>query len=254
MVVDVCTFNGEKELFDIRYNVLKYFVDEFRVIEFDKTFSSKPKKPTFKQYYPKVRHYIHNEDLWNKYHDLAISSPNTEYGKGAGHWITEFCQKESIKDALTDLKDTDLVFIGDVDEIYNPDYVYVGFPKKLKLQVYSYYLNNRSSEEFWGTTVAYYSDVKENCLNHLRQNAPRTEDYFGWHFTSMGGYEKVKQKLLDSYTEETYATPGVLNNLKDNINGTRDFLGRQFSYIRDDTQWPKYLKDHKAKYSHLLLK
>src|SRR3990167_8883752 len=98
MIYDIITYNGEKELFDIRYNVLKDFVDEFRVIEFDKTFSGKPKKSTFNQYYDKVKHYIHTEDIWGKYIEEAKSSPNTEYGKGAEHWVIERSQKESIKD------------------------------------------------------------------------------------------------------------------------------------------------------------
>ena len=187
-VIDCVSYNGEHELFDIRYNVLKPFVDEFRVIEFDKTFSGKPKRPTFAQEWLKVKSYYVTEDMWSKYEDLAKSSPNTEYGKGASHWIREFCQKEAIKDCLADLKDDDQVFIGDCDEIWNPNLVYVDLPKKLKLHVYSYFLNNKSSEQFWGTIVAHYGDIKDNCLNHLRANAPKTELEFGWHFTSMGGY------------------------------------------------------------------
>src|SRR3990167_5149673 len=103
-VIDVCTYNGEKELFEIRYNILKDFVDEFRVIEFDKTFSGKSKNSTFNQHWHKVNYYYITEDIWSEYEDLAISSPNTNYGKGVEHWIREFCQKESIKECLTDLE------------------------------------------------------------------------------------------------------------------------------------------------------
>ena len=117
MIYDIITVNGEVELFEIRYNILKDFVDEFRVIEFDKTFSGKPKSSIFNQNWPKVKHYFITEDIWSKYEELAKSSPNTQYGKGAEHWVREFCMKESIKDCLTDLKDDDVVFIGDVDEL-----------------------------------------------------------------------------------------------------------------------------------------
>src|SRR3990167_2817302 len=112
MIIDTTTFNGERELFDIRYNVLKDYVDEFRVVEFDQTFSGKPKESTFNQKWDKVKHYFVTEDIWSKYEELARSSPNTEYGKGAKHWQTEFMMKESLKDCLADLKDNDLVFIG----------------------------------------------------------------------------------------------------------------------------------------------
>ena len=250
--IDVTTFNGEHELFEIRYNVLKDVVDEFRVIEFSKTFSGKPKGMTFNQKWDKVSYFYITEDVWSRYDDLARSSPNTEYGKGAEHWIREFCQKESIKDCITDLKDNDLVFIGDVDEIWDWPLDRVSEPTKLRLKVYSYYLNNLSNEEFAGTLVAQYRDIKNECLNHIRANSPKTELYCGQHFTSIGGYEKVKQKLTDSYTPETYANPKVLDNLQRNINETHDFLGRNFTYIRDESGWPKWLKDNKDKYNHLL--
>ena len=252
MVIDCVTFNGEKELFELRYEILKDYVDSFRVIEFDQTFSGKPKKPLFDQYFNKVRHYIHTD--WQKYYQMALESPNCPKD-GPEHWRREFCQKESIKDAISDLNDKDIVFIGDVDEIWNPelmkDYVYVNDPLKLKLKVYSYFLNNRSNEEFWGTLVSRYGDVKNECLNHLRSNTDfRTKQDYGWHFTSMK--DMVRNKLLDSYTSDSYANKWVMSNLEDNIKNNRDFLGRNFTYIKDEETWPNYLKDNKDKYKHLL--
>jgi len=141
-IIDVCAYNGERELFEIRYNILKDFVDEFRVFEFDKTFSGNPKKSTFNQHWHKVNHYFVTEDIWSKYKDLAISSPNTDYGKGAKHWITEFCQKESIKDFLTDLKDKDIIYIGDCDEIPNADIEKIKQTKEIKTHVTLYAQNS----------------------------------------------------------------------------------------------------------------
>ena len=191
-IIDVVSYNGEKELFEIRYNILKDFVDEFIVVEFDKTFSGKDKPFYFEEEFNKYQviggkpfmHYCKAKDnVWHKYMDLAISSPNT---KGANHWKEEFCQKEYLKDCLTHLKEDDICFIGDVDEIYNPHLIF--FPdkiQKLKLRVYTYYLNNRSNEEFWGTIVGKYGSIKGECLNHLRTRAEKTENYCGWHFTSL---------------------------------------------------------------------
>ena len=253
-VIDCTTFNGEHELFDIRYNILSPFIDELRVIEFDKTFSGKPKESTFNQNWPKVKHYFVTEDIWSKYWEEAKLSPNTEFGKGAEHWVREWCQKESIKDCLTDLKDDDIVFIGDCDEIWDPQQFksLTLYPAKIKLRVYSYWLNNRSTEEFWGTIVAQYRDIKDQCLNHLRTNLTKTAYDLGWHFTSMGGYENVKKKLTDSYTSDSYASQEVLNNLEKNINDSLDFLGRKFSYRVDTSEWPDFLKSNEAKYKLLL--
>lgn len=262
MFIDVCTYNGERDILDIRLNVLYPYVDKFIIVEFDETFSGK-KKPKhllkdwnkdWVKFLDKIDYAWIPKSEWSKYKDLAKSSPNTQYGKGAEHWVREFCQKESIKDCLTDLKGEDVVFVGDCDELWNPEQ-FKGFitPCKLKLRVYSYYLNNRSTEEFWGTIVGYYKDIKGKCLNHLRStDLSRTQEEFGWHFTSMGGHENVKKKLTDSYTSDSYANDWVLNNLEQNINGNLDFIGRHFNYIQDESGWPSFIKNNKIKYKHLL--
>lgn len=252
MVIDVITYNGEKDLFEIRYNILKDYVDEFIVVEFNRTFSGKIKESTFSpSNWDKVSYHFHTDINYSKYNELAYNSPNTE---GAAHWKMEFMQKESIRDCLTHLKDDDIVFIGDVDEIWNPTMTYLGL-LKLKLNVYTYFLNNKSSEQFWGTIRTKYKYIKDECLNHLRtRDDIKTSNVYGWHFTSMGGYEEVKKKLTDSYTEESYASPVVMDNLKDNVENSNDFLGRGFTYTVDESNWPQYLKDNRESYTHLLRK
>src|SRR3990167_10886620 len=153
MIIDVCSYNGEIELFDLRYNILSPFVDQFIVVEFDKTFSgqSKPWRfiEDFKGYkFKNVCYHGMEEKDYSKYKELAESSPNT---KGAEHWKLEFMQKESIKDALAihHLKDDDIVFIGDCDEIWDKKALEIDLCQKLKLRVFTYFLNNFSSEEFW---------------------------------------------------------------------------------------------------------
>lgn len=259
-IVDLITYNGEKDLWDIHYNVLKDYVDEFIVVEFDKTFSGNDKSFSFgPEIYPKVKYVKHGWDDYVKYRDMALASPNTQ---GAVHWKLEFMQKESIKDALSHLKDDDTVFIGDVDEIWDPSVLKdLNVPldigrfqkrKKLKLRVYTYWIDNRSSEEFWGTLMSPYGDIKSYCLNHLRSDKQYlTEKEYGWHFTSMGGEDALKKKLTDSYTQESYATPYVLEHLGDNMAKNKDFLGRDFTYRIDESEWPQYLKDNKEKYAHL---
>lgn len=262
MIFDIFTYNGERDILDIRLNILYPYVDKFVIVEFDETFSGK-KKPRhllkdwneeWVKFIDKIDYAFVKKDEYLKYENLADVSPLVPKD-GPKHWKREFCQKESIKDAIRNLHDDDIVFIGDVDEIWNPELFksFTLYPAKLKLKVYSYYLNNRSDEEFWGTIVAPYRDIKGKCLNHLRQNdLPRTAYELGWHFTSMGGYKNVKKKLTDSYTEDSYASPAVLNNLEQNINENNDFLWRKFSYICDTSEWPNYLRDNKATYKHLL--
>lgn len=251
--IDVFTFNGEYDLLEIRLNILNDYVDEFIIVEAPTTFSGKPKplyydqnKDRYKQWHSKIKYFVVDENYTAEEIAQAENSPNT---RGAAHWKREFLQKESIKKAITHLKDDDLCFIGDVDEIWEP--ADLGVRGKLRLRVYSYYLNNESSEQFYGTICYPYKHIKDTCLNHLRTNSMKDDHYSGWHFTSMGGYEEVKRKLSDSYTRESYWTEGVENNLKNNVENSKDFLGRGFVYKIDESNWPQYLKDNKQKYAHL---
>lgn len=252
-IIDVVTFNGEYDLFDLRYNILKDFVDQFIVVESTETFSGKPKPLYFERVrrnYPKAIYAVNEGDYTPEEIKQAEESPNT---KGAAHWKLEFMQKERIKLALEHLKDDDIVYIGDVDEIWEPSPIINWMPVKLKLRVYTYHLNNSSNEVFYGTLRLKYKFIKDECLNHLRTNSPLSIDFAGWHFTSMGGEKELRRKLTDSYTKESYATQAVLDNLPAAIKQRRDFLGRNFTYMVDETEWPQYLKDNREKYKHLLL-
>ena len=254
MIVDCFTYNGEADLLEIRLNLLDEFVDQFIIVESPTTFSGKQKPLYFfdqikryEKWNNKIKYYVVNEadpDLWK----MARESPNTH---GAEHWKREFIQKESIKKALTHLDDDDLCLIGDVDEIWDKNCLDIDMVYKLKLKVYTYYLNNRSDEEFWGTLIAPYWFIRENCLNHIRVNSPKTKHEYGWHFTSMGGADEVKRKLTDSYTAESYADSRVLDNLDKAIETNQDFLGRGFRYWKDEKDWPEWLKENKEKYKNL---
>lgn len=246
-IIDVITYHNEVEMFDLRYNMLKDHVDQFVVVESVTTFGGLPKLLTFpKDKYDKVKYYVNEDKFMPEEIDFAMKSQNTG---GLQRWAHEFLQKESIQKAITHLNDEDTVYIGDVDEIWNPDITYDKLTK-IKLRVYAYYLNYRSSEEFWGPIVAKYKDIKGQCLNHLRNNGPNnSEDYGGWHFTNIGGYDAVKMKVFDQYNPEVFGEDTWLH-LTERF-GKTDYVGRNFEFKEDESEWPQYLKDNKVLYKHL---
>jgi beta-1,4-mannosyl-glycoprotein beta-1,4-N-acetylglucosaminyltransferase len=258
LVYDAFTYNGEKEILDIRLNILNRHVDKFVIVEAKTTFTGQPKplyfsqqEFLFKKWWNKIEYYIIDENYTGAEIRLAEKSPNTQ---GAEHWKREFLQKEKILCALKhcNLSDNDTVYVGDVDEIWEPIHSFE--PVKLKLKVYAYYLNNRSSEEFWGTLVARYGMIKGQCLNHMRSDTSiRTLGYYGHHFTSIGGLSEVQRKLDASYTSESYNTKSVRDNLPTRVSLGIDYLGRDFTFTRDESEWPDYLVKHRSKYQHLLL-
>lgn len=259
-VLDVMTYNGESAILKLHLSILDPYVDRFVIVEANKTFTGVDKplyffrdQRFFKQWWKKIDYYVvdnwDDPQLWQ----MAVESPNT---KGAHHWKREFYIKESIQKALKqfNVQDDDTVFIGDVDEIIDPTANYESpTPIKAKLRVYAYHLNNRSTEKFYGTLIGQYRDIKDKCLNHMRSDASLYSKgpYLGWHFTNMGGPDEVRRKLNDSYTPESYNTFDVQQKLPERIKSNKDYLGRDFAFNLNETEWPEHLRANKHKYQHL---
>lgn len=259
-VISIFTFNGENAILKLHLGVLEDYVDKFIIVEANKTFTGRQKpllffrdERYFKEWHRKIEYYPmtmwDDPELW----DMANKSPNTQ---GASHWKREFYIKESLHKALelNGVKDDDLIIMGDVDEILDPSVEFHSeTPVKARLRVYAYYLNNLSSEVFYGPLVAQYKDIKDKCLNDLRADKSlySGDQYLGWHFTSMGGIEEVRRKLDDSYTLETYNTPEVQNLLPERIEEGIDYLGRPFSFTTDESNWPDYLKKNRKSYERM---
>ena len=239
MVIDAILYNGERDIFDLRYNVLKDVVDEFVVVEFGKTFSGKDKE-AHPINLPKVSYHF-----FTQVKDLKPNLPPA--------FATEYNQREMIKQCLKHLDGDEWVFIGDCDEIWEPNFEIPEDRIKFRLRVYAYYLNNRSSEDFaLGPILARYHTVRANRINDLRTQTPLSPELSGWHFTNMGGAERLKEKI-ESYGHQEFNTPEVKDNLEERIKRNQDYVGRNFTFWKDESDWPEYLKNNKDKYNHLLI-
>lgn len=279
MIYDIFTFFNELDLLEIRFEILNPVVDKFVLIECTETFSGKSKplyynenKHLFKKWEHKIIHHITGdpisgyEDLQSRLTQPGISKldeniifnalTTTNVPKGEVHWLKEFYQKECIKKPLVDLNDDDICFIGDLDEIWNPDQIYdIDFTSiyKLKQIPYSGFMNMRSSEDWAGTIVTRYQNVKNACLNHLRTpwRTPYTFiENSGWHFTFMGGPDRIKTKL-ESYGHQEYNNDQVKNDIENKLANNLELLGRSFILTKDEESLPQYLKDNKQKYNYL---
>lgn len=281
-VFDVFTFFNEFDLLELRLDMLDPYVDTFVLIECVETFSGRPKplyfednKDRFSKYLHKIHHHVTYdppksfEDLQDRILDESVSKEvkeicihaltSTNVPKGQLHWLKEFYQKEYIRLAVKDAgaKEEDLIFVTDLDEIWNPDLDYqtVGDEiYKLRQIVYSGYMNVRSSEEWAGTLLARYKNIEGACLNHLRTPSKTRYEYIengGWHFTFMGGVEQIKKKL-DAYGHQEYNNESVKSRVEENLQSNRDVLGRsEFRFWIDESQLPKYVIENKQKYVKL---
>ena len=141
-VVDVFPFFNELELLELRLKILYPYVDKFNIIECAQTFSGKSKplyftenQNRFEEWSDKLNVYIVNDPLLSrkdlKTRLLDEESPNDDIWilrqlnssrltEGAFHWKQEFYQKECARRTISDLDDQDIIFYGDLDEIWNP--------------------------------------------------------------------------------------------------------------------------------------
>ena len=280
-VYDVFTFFNELDLLELRLEMMDSFVDKFVIIECVETFSGNKKplyyeenKDRFKKYHHKIIHRItqdppksfedlrqrildpNNDDLMKQICIQALTTSNVPPGEL--HWLKEFYQKENIRRSLLDLEDDDICFIGDLDEIWNPELDYSAIDNhsiyKLKQLVYVGYLNNKSNEPWAGTLLTKYKNIKNSCLNHLRTRSKTDYTYIdnaGWHFSFMGGEDRIKLKI-ESYGHQEFNNDQVKNQVSKNLELGRDLLGRsEFYYTINESELPKYVIENKEKYKHL---
>ncbi len=238
MIVDAILYNGERDVFDLRYSMLKEYVDEFVVCEFGQTFSGNYKE-AHPINLPKVSYHFITQ--WK---ELKPNMPEA--------FQREYSQRETIKQMLAHLADNDVVFMGDCDEIWNPSVLDKYERAKLKLLPYSYWLNNRSGENFpLGCVKDIYGYLKNESLNDLRSNLFLTDEYFGWHFTNMGGVERLKYKI-ESYGHQEFNVPQIKDNLEQRMEKNVDYIGRNNTHWIDESDWPPWLTEHRQDYKHMI--
>jgi beta-1,4-mannosyl-glycoprotein beta-1,4-N-acetylglucosaminyltransferase len=269
-IFDCFLFFNELELLEIRFNILDPYVDYFVIVESTQKFSGgekplyyKDNKERFKKWSHKIIHYIVS-DTPNSDNDpncdqevLALANTSSNVPRGEIHWLREFYQKEMIKKALVGhAEDNDVCFISDIDEIWNPE-IMIDFQRnvvyKMRQKMYSYYLNNRSNEKWAGTYATLYKNIRNNSINHLDTASKTAYVYVnngGWHFTSIGGVERVKEKI-ESYGHQEFNTEKVKNALEENITHNKDFIGRNFKLFVDERDLPDYLLKNKDTYRAL---
>jgi len=125
-VYDVFYFFNELDLLEIRLNILDRYVDYFVLVEFSQTFGGVKKDSFYKKNkdrYAKWNHkiiYFLVDDYPSDKDLLKLAESNSNVGNGAEHWVREFYLKESAKKALSALNDEDIVFVSDLDEIWDP--------------------------------------------------------------------------------------------------------------------------------------
>lgn len=202
-IYDCFLFYNELDILEIRLNELYEYVDYFVIVEAVETFRGNPKKLYFEEY----------KDLFSSFLDMIIHVIVDEHFETADPWEREEFQRNQIMQGLAKCKSNDIVLISDVDEIIRPSvllqvknriYTEPDYTLSFVQNMYRYYLNRLDPNIWFGTIATFYLHLKKFTPEYFRRN----RFFFnnvpngGWHFTWMGGIERIMKKISsDSHTE-----------------------------------------------------
>lgn len=242
MIYDCFIFFNEVEVLDIRLHELDSIVDKFVLVEAKETHrgQSKPlyfdeRKEDFKQYADKIIHVV-----------VDTLDPTRSTIGGSIHWARENSQRDCIMQGLTDCKDDDIILISDVDEIPRSEVIKnMPFSSQVPFftnvqRMYYYYLNTYFDNSSWGgTVVVSYKNLKEHSPQHYRNNKKHgirlrsriikepIGDSGGWHFSYLGGIEKIQQKIRSfAHSELDNDKYNTVKHLQACVNDLRGFHHR----------------------------
>lgn len=204
MIIDAFTFFNELELLDIRLHELSNVVDKFILVEATRTHSGKFKPLYFEENKSEFKHY-------NIRHIIVNDLPNDD-----DYWVPERYQREVIKQGLINCKDEDLILISDVDEIPKSsiikenEFVRTDTHYVFEQRLHYYYLNTYFPvDKLWRGTVAvrfkYLKKKSIEYFRHMRVKGIKIPNA-GWHFSYLGGANKIKVKL-DSFAHKEFNSP-----------------------------------------------
>ena len=226
-VYDTFAFFNEMDLLEMRLREMWDVVDYFVIVEATRTFQKKGKplyfvqnRERFKEFESKIIHVVVDKypTFWTKFRRVTT-------------WHYDNHQKEGILKGLKDAAPDDLIIVSDLDEIPSPDKV-LEYKNKPGIRVFEqfqsyYYLNyvctkindyggkavaqrNRDGFGRWRGTVMLEKKLIESIKetrNFRDQEGPHITVIpdGGWHFSYMGGIEKIIYKI-QSWTHAEYNT------------------------------------------------
>lgn len=208
-IYDCFTFFNELELLELRLMTMDKIADYFVIVEADTSHSGKPKEGgfileknqhIFAKYIPKIR-YVKMR--------LPYTRENTPQFNSRNSWGNENAQRNAIMQGISDAEPEDFIIISDLDEIPNPVAIKEGIEEKhweqflCDQKLTYYYVNCKAGQNWHGTAVLKRKLlITPQRVRDTRHNPPRVVENGGWHYSYLGGVDKVMEKMR-SYAEYT---------------------------------------------------
>ena len=264
-IIDCITFFDNNLMFDLRYNILKDYVDFFIICESKFDHKNREKKINFhlRDYYDKkkIKHIVIN-DIFPKKNNV---------------WENQAFQRDYIIKNLAEFDSEDYILFSDPDEIPNPD-IFKNFKLKKKYGIffqkcfnYKFNLFNKFESPWEGTRVCKKKNlksidsmrqkIKSKNLKYsfLRFDKEKNIEIFqnaGWHFNNILSPEDISLKLKTfAHTEFSSDRFSNIDVIKKKIDRKIDLFERGHNYekIDLDETFPRYLIKNLEKYKTFIL-
>ena len=264
-IIDCITFFDNNFMFDLRYNILKNYVDFFVICESKLNHKGIEKKKNFifQDYYDQ-----------NKIKYFLLKKP---FPKNTNPWENQAIQREFLLESLSFANQEDYIFFSDPDEIPNPQ-ILKNFDLRKKYGIflqdcfnYKFNLFNPYESPWEGTRVAKKKNlnsidymrqkIKSKNLNYsfLRVDKEKSIELFengGWHFNNLMTPEKISLKLKTfAHTEFSREEFSSISTIRDKINKNIDLFGRGHTYkpLTLDDRFPEYILKNIQKYKEFII-
>lgn len=253
MIVDCFSFYNELELLEIRLEELKGVVDWFVLVEAGETFSGKPKPFVFEA----------NRARFQQYNIAHIKIDRFPPALQVS-WEREAYTRNALMQGLQALKlaSSDIVILSDVDEIPRADVVASCAQALVSQEVGCfvfhhtlsyYYVNCQTAETLQETRMTLYQNL--TSMQALRCQDGAHIFGGGWHFSYMGGAERIRDKIgATSHTELDRPEFRELAHVEQCMAQGSDLFGREmrFHLVPLDAGFPAYLLAHQERFQNLI--
>jgi beta-1,4-mannosyl-glycoprotein beta-1,4-N-acetylglucosaminyltransferase len=253
MIIDCFPFYNELELLEIRLEELKEVVDWFVLVEAAETYSGKSKPFVFEANRERFQQYNIAHIKIDKFPTTLLTS-----------WQREEYTRNAIIQGLDALKlaPADIIMLSDMDEIPRAGVV-ASCARAMNAQnvgcfvfhqTLSYYYVNCQTEQTWlGTRMMCVRDV--TSMQALRSQDGVHIPEGGWHFSYVGGAERIQDKIgATSHTELDRPEFRELAHVEQCMAQGSDLFGREmrFQVVPLDAGFPAYLLAHQERFQNLI--
>ena len=283
MIYDAFIFFNELELLEVRLNELAGIVDKFVLVEATHTFTGKPKvlffqenRDRFKRFESKIIHVVvadspSSSDPWTvetfqrnciargltqcKPNDWVLISDLDEIPRG--ETVAKVCREHPYPQGFwSDWLARPLIRFFTAWK-FSQGRVRRNHPFILRLQQsnHRHFINcvtvNPPKLVHWhGTRMLFYKDLITAQI--ARHSGYKTVENGGWHFTCMGGVERIRKKI-ESYSHQEFNREDFLNpdRIQKTISqGLALFDSHEeLRFMPFDDSYPLYLREHPEKFA-----